>query len=584
MFPKIITIIVAATMLWGGCVKAAPVPDAGSILQQQQQQQAAQVEELMKPETQQAQVEELLKPDEASQQTLPADLAVRVFVKGFKFVGFEGMATDGELQPLVSGSVEKNLTFGELDEIAGNITAYLKSKGWLLASVYLPTQDATSGIIEVHINQGKSDGNLSIIRDNSVRICNKVLRRIAVKSYRKGYPLNERRLERSVLLMNDLPGISAQATLAPGNISGSSELKYFVKEGPLLSGVAWGDNHGNRYTGSIVGGANLLINDPFRRGEQFSLMLNRSEGLFQGGISYTSPFCPNPGLSGTLKFTGMHYKLLEEFSDLGYEGNSYNFGAGLSYKVIRSRKMNLTTEAEYGYKNLTDKAFDINLRDRSINSMTLTVKGDYQDVLLLGGYTSWSAGLTFGNLHESLKKDLRLINANAEGGYTRINLRVSRLQRFYDRLSMDLSLTSQTAFKNLDSSEKFFLGGPNSVRAYPLGEGSGDEGRLIKADLLYKIPTPAKWGELKAGVFFDAGHITLNKERYSGDVYTATNRNGYWLQGAGVEVRYDISKKFVVQGSWAQVIGENPGRSVIGNNSDGRNDKSRVWLQGMMFF
>ncbi|TLU83561.1 MAG: ShlB/FhaC/HecB family hemolysin secretion/activation protein [Chlorobium sp.] len=581
MFPKIITLIVAAALLWGGSLKADPVPDAGSILQQQQQQQAAQVQELMKPETQEAQVQELLKPDESSQQSLPADLVVKVFVKGFKFVGFEGMATDSELQPLVSGSIGKNLTFGDLDEIAGNITAYLKSQGWLLASVYLPTQDATSGIIEVHINQGKSDGNLSIMRDNSVRICNKVLRRIAVKSYRNGYPLNERRLERSVLLMNDLPGISAQATLAPGTISGSSELKYFVKEGPLLSGVAWVDNHGNRYTGSIVGGANLLVNDPFRRGEQVSLTLNRSEGLLQGGIEYTSPFCPNPGLTGTLKFSGMHYKLLEEFSNLGYEGNSYNFGAGLSYKVIRSRKINLTTEAEYGYKNLTDKSFDINLRDRSINSMTLGIKGDYQDVFLRGGYTTLSTGVTFGNLHEAIK-DRRL--NNAEGGYTRINLRVSRLQRFYDRLSMDLSLTSQTAFKNLDSSEKFFLGGPNSVRAYPLGEGSGDEGSLIKADLLYKIPTPAKWGELKAGVFFDAGHITLNKERYSGDVYTATNRNDYWLQGAGIEIRYDISRKFVIQGSWAQVIGDNPGRSVFGNNSDGRNDKSRVWLQGMMFF
>ena len=506
---------------------------------------------------------------------------MRVSVKGFKFSGFKGLASDKDLQPLVSEYLGKSLSLSDLETIADKVTLYLKEKGWLLAYVYLPPQDATSGIIEINISQGKSIGSPSITGDITVRICENLLRRIAEKSCRPGDPLNTRDIERSVLLMNDLPGIAAQASLAPGSESGSSKLDYRVKEGALFTGVVWGDNQGNRYTGSWVGNTILSVNDPFRYGDEISLSLNRSEGLVQGGIDYIFPLCVNPGLTGNLSFTGMHYDLLEEFSALNYEGKSYIVDAGLSYPVIRSRKRNITTAVNYDYKTLTDTAANQDIRDRKINRVTFSARGDFQDTFLYSGYTSWKLGVTTGNLHESIKN---ISLTKAEGSYTRFNLMLSRLQRVLERVTFDISLSSQKALNNLDSSEKFFLGGPGSVRAYPLGEGSGDEGVLIKTDFSYKIPAPANWGDLQASVFFDAGHITLNKERYPEDVITATNRNDYWLQGAGVGIRYDISRKFIFQGSWAHVIGDNPGRSTSGSNSDGHDDKSRYWLQGLMYF
>ena len=92
-----------------------------------------------------------------------------------------------------------------------------------------------------------------------------------------------------------------------------------VKEGSLFTGVVWGDNQGNRYTGSWGENTILSVNDPFQYGDEISLTLNRSEGLVQGGIDYIFPLCVNPGLTGNLSFTGMHYDLLEEFSALNYD-------------------------------------------------------------------------------------------------------------------------------------------------------------------------------------------------------------------------------------------------------------------------
>jgi hemolysin activation/secretion protein len=576
MFPRIITFVVLGSVFWGVCLEAKTIPDAGSILLQQQSR-PAQVQERSNSDSQPQQGE---KPSKGKQHPKAGDVA-RVSVKGFKFSGFKGLASDEDLQPLVSGYLSKSLSFSDLESIADKVTLYLKEKGWLLAYVYLPAQDATSGIIEINISQGKSFGSPKITGDKTLRICENLLRRIAEKSCRPGDPLNEKDIERSVLLINDLPGIAAQASLAPGSASGSSQLEYRVKEGALFTGVVWGDNHGNRYTGSWGENTILSVNDPFRYGDEISLTLNRSEGLRQGGIDYIFPLCVNPGLTGNVSFTGMHYELLEELADLNYEGNSYTVDAGLSYPVIRSRKRNVTTSVNYDYKTLTDTVADQDIRDREINRVTFSANGDFQDTFLFSGYTLWKLGVTTGNLHESIK-DIRL--TKAEGGFTRFNLMLSRLQRVLERVTFDISLSSQKALNNLDSSEKFYLGGPSTIRAYPLGEGSGDEGVLIKTDFSYKIPAPAHWGDLQASVFYDAGHITLNKERYPGDIITATNRNDYWLQGAGIGIRYDISRKFIFQGSWAHVIGDNPGRSISGSNSDGQDDKSRFWLQGLMYF
>lgn len=59
------------------------------------------------------------------------------------------------------------------------------------------------------------------------------------------------------------------------------------------------------------------------------------------------------------------------------------------------------------------------------------------------------------------------------------------LQAFNQGWSLYANLEAQSADKNLDSSEKFFLGGAQGVRAYPLGEAAGDEGAMATLELRY---------------------------------------------------------------------------------------------------
>ena len=94
-------------------------------------------------------------------------------------------------------------------------------------------------------------------------------------------------------------------------------------------------------------------------------------------------------------------------------------------------------------------------------------------------------------------------------------------------IKMVLCAGAQWAGKNLDSSEKFVLGGASGVRAWPSGEATGDEGWLAQAELRYQ----AGWAQ--PYVFMDAGTVRINKNPWT----SAANRRH--IAGAGFGLRAD---------------------------------------------
>ncbi|GLI38216.1 BamA/TamA family outer membrane protein [Geobacter hydrogenophilus] len=565
MKPSSAGALVLPFLMFFSAAQAAP-PDAGQLLREQQPQR---------------QLPRQLPTPEAEKERPPlADSGVRVAVKGFTFSDIGGLATESELQSLVADAVGKSLSFGELQGLAAKVTAYLKGKGWFLAKAYLPKQDVTGGIIEIAVIQGKSDG-LVIKRDKSARIKDESIRGIAQKSVRHGQPINEPCLERSALLINDLPGVAAKASLAPGSAPGTTSVQLDVSEGPLLSGAIWGDNQGNRYTGAWRGNGLLTINDPLRYGDQLSLLMTGAEGLTQGRAGYIFPLASN-GLKGNLTYTGMHYEIVEgETAGLRQEGDSHTIDAGLSYPILRSRTANVTASIGYEFKKLMDSISDVDSRDKTLHSGTISFLGNKYDTFLGGGYTTWNAGVTTGTMDEKIA-DIAI--TKTEGRYTRFNVGLARLQRLAERTTLNLSYSAQLSLDNLDSSEKFYLGGPYGVRAYPVGEAGGDEGHLFNLDLRYDLPLPASVGLLQLNGFYDAGWVRLHKETWPNSITTISNRNDYWLQGAGLGLTYAYSGRMSLKATWAHTIGDNDGRSTDGRDADGRSDDNRFWLQAMLFF
>jgi hemolysin activation/secretion protein len=277
-------------------------------------------------------------------------------------------------------------------------------------------------------------------------------------------------------------------------------------------------------------------------------------------------------MKAKVSWSGMRYQLQDEFMPLDYGGVSSIVDGGLSYPVIRSRKTTVTTGVTVADKRLSDKRSGVNQDERHVSSGTISLDGVNFDELMGGGSMSWHTSMSSGDFHESnnFAHQDAVLNGS-EGPFTYFSTSVDRLQRLSEKLSLNLSWSGQFANGNLSSGEKFYLGGPSGVRAYPVGEAGGDEGHLLNATV-------------EVSGFYDAGRITLNHDRYTEDVVSATGRNTYWLQGAGIGLNWVYASTVVVHTTWAHTIGSNPGRSIYGMNADGRRDNSRFWLQAMLYF
>ena len=559
--------VFTGTTLFG----ADHIPDAGTIYRELQPQRQLPPQQLQ--------------PEPPKDETpFTETRGVRVLVKGFIFKGYESISKESELQALVADATGKELSVGELKALTQQVTAYLKKKGWFLSRAYLPDQDVSTGVIEIRIVQGRSDGSILFKRDQSVRINENALTSIGQNGVQPDTPLNEPLLKRALLLMNELPGVNAIASLSPGTLPGTSNVEIEVTEGPLFSGSLWYDNNGNRYTGSSRGNTMLFINDPFHYGDQLSLALTDAQGLCQGHVRYSFPLASS-GLKGNVAYTGIHYKIVEgDMAASNFSGYTDGIDLSLSYPLLRSRTANVTSTIGYYYRSLVDRLADVGYSDKHSNSGNIGMSGDRYDALFGGGYTSWNIAAVMGGLHQSDPGSLADATLNqTEGGFTHFNAGMARLQHVSDGITFNLSWTGQMALQNLDTSEKFALGGPYGVRAYPAGEAFGDQGQIFNADVRYTLPLPASWGAFQLDGLIDAGQITLQKHQ-TASLNTSTDLNTYWLAGAGMGLNYAFGRKVSIRTIWAHVIGDNPGRSIAGTNADGKDDKSRCWLQAQLFF
>jgi hypothetical protein len=90
-----------------------------------------------------------------------------------------------------------------------------------------------------------------------------------------------------------------------------------------------------------------------------------------------------------------------------------------------------------------------------------------------------------------------------------LNFDVSRRQHLGGDWSASGRFAGQAATTNLDTPQKFFIGGPFSVPGYPVGEMRGDFRANVQADVRYDIRSIPWSGDLQVSTFATPGWIRL---------------------------------------------------------------------------
>ncbi|SIS42593.1 ShlB/FhaC/HecB family hemolysin secretion/activation protein [Neptunomonas antarctica] len=529
--------------------ETAPAPDAGLLMRE--------TREL--PETAKHKPEVTIENAERQRRPMPSQKGLQITVQSFLLSG-NTQFTAVQLLPLLDKYKGHPVGFYELQAAANLIADFYRKAGYFVTLAYLPTQSLKNGVVEIVILEGNLDsshlnGNaIKLIGDT--RINKSVLQRF-INTKKTGELVTDKNSSHLSLLINDLPGIQSVVVLSAGSTTGTSALTLKVKEGPLLSGYVSTDNHGLYSTGYYRFDGSLNINDPFGLGDQLSLRVQTTDtgGSVMGAANYNAPI-NGYGTSLAVNFSQLDYSLGRSYEALQADGMARTLGTSLIHPLYLTRDTRLFGTAHYEHRWLQDdiNAFD-NYNQREIDVMSFSFRiSAFDNLLLTNGltqaYISLSAGrLSFTNQAAAQQDSLAL---NSTGGYHKFTWKINRTQDVWNNdiwgdISMYINFSGQVASKNIDSSEQMSFGGPNAIRAYPVGEGSADEGWLFNAETRYSLPRfESVPGRLQIIGFIDSGYSRVNASPLAGDLNNSRHLTGYgvgvnWLGAAGFTLRTSVA-------------------------------------------
>lgn len=547
-------------------------PDAGSIIEQQRERVRVPAPE-----------REVLPKAPPGRPALAASPTLRVAVTAFRVSGNTAIAEDVLLAALKE-SVGKTLDFEGLNEAANVIQRLYRERGYFLAVAFLPQQQIQNGVVEIAVLEGKV-GNVALEMPAKARMRESLPRGILNTYIKPGALITETGLERPLLLINDLAGVSVTSALGPSKSTlGAADITVkLVEDARLVNGYVDFDNGGNRFTGEFRAGVNVNVNNFAGYGDLFSLRgFTSDERMSFGRAAYVVPV----GYWGTrigASYTAFDYMLAKtEFARTEAHGKGEVATLYALHPFLRTRNANFLIQAAYETKNLKDYVDSTSPKQfvqRRIDSGKLGAIGDFRDGMLGGGFNSYALNYTDGKLNLGPSGELtadqnRTTGLRTDGRFSKTNAEYKRLQRITNDWNLLLAYSSQYASKNLASAEKFSLGGPNGVRAYPMGEGTGDSGYLISTEVRYLVPKfKVLKGDVTLSAFYDMGNVQANERALATD--TANMRG---LAGYGLGLSLGKEDGFLVKTSVAwRAENERPA-------SDGVLRIPRVWIQAIKWF
>ena len=498
-----------------------------------------------------------------------------VVVKSFNFEG-NTLLSKAELDALLAPLLNRPLDFAQLQSSALRVADAYRAQGWVV-NAFLPGQELPSGEVTLRIEEAVF-GKTLFNGQPAQRVASQNIEAIFERQQPAGAFLNLNALDRALLLADDLPGVTVSGSMAPGALNGQTDLVLALSDEALLAGNVSSDNTGSVSTGVNRVSAALNLNSPARWGDALSLNLMASAGTRYVRLGYSVPL-GSDGWRLSVNASRLNYELVSDvYKDLNAKGDANSAGLELSYPLVRTRSLNLNTSLSADRKDYFNTSGGATTSTYRAIPVTLAANASVLDSLGGGGANAASLALTLGSLdlNGSPTQASDASSTQTEGHYQKLRYNISRQQQIVPGWSFYGALSGQWANKNLDSSEKFYLGGSAGVRAYPGSEGGGAWGHQANLELRWQLAQ----GVNVAG-FYDYGHITINPNN---DFAGAATLNSYALKGAGVSLGWQNATGLSLKATLARRAGSNPNPSSTGSDQDGTLKINRAWFTAALPF
>ena len=571
--------ILAAGLLGSANLYAAPFTDTGSIYRQIKNNADRHIEKKAHPKYKTKEEHHALIHD-----------VNKILVKGFKVVGNEDLSKQ-ELKTVMKPFVDRELSMSEIHGAAHTLAEYYHKKGYFAAEVKLRPHSIHNGIVTLNVEEGHLEKGGISITNSGERIKSEKVLKLWNSTLKPGV-LKQEDYERAMLLTNDLPGISAKADMYLGEKAGIDDLVVTITDEDVFNGNVDIDNFGSYYTGRTQIGTTLYWNSPTKNGEEIvARFITTGKYSSYGYIDVSIPVFNNDTRIGA-SFDFIDYELDHQKVNESGDGTAWNAHVYMKHPFIRTQDLTVEGEIAYVHTSLKDNDSTGEIDDSEIDKGVLKISGNRSDDYLLNGITYFDVALTTGHLklnNQDHKANDALTSSTA-GNFTKLNFEFSRLQNLVSDLSTNISLKGQWASKNLDTSEKFFLGGPYGVSGYPVGTVAGDNAALFYADLRYDFYDMPWGGDFQLKTFYSYGwtEIFKNPESwqalYPGDQYDDDNE--VKLQTVGVGISQTWSDTAVIRVMVGKQVGDNVLRKYYedGEDYDHSDSDYRAWVEAIYYF
>jgi hemolysin activation/secretion protein len=466
-----------------------------------------------------------------------------------------------ELHALVASGEGRQLTLGQLYDLADRITRAYRAAGYPLSSAYVPAQTLSGGTVRLAVIEARY-GKVHL--DNRSHTADRPLA-ATLAPLAAGAPVAAAPLDRSLLLLGDIPGVRVASVLRPGSTPGSSDLFVESNDAPRYDGMLAVDDFGNRYTGRPRVAGRFNVNSLLHQGDQLGAdALTSGAGMKYARLGYKY-LLNGQGtvLGGTA--SSLEYRLGGDLGGLHAHGTAHVANLFLSHPFIRSVRGNLYGQFEYGRRQLNDAIDLIGARNRRhTGSWTATLAGDSRDA---HGIINFNLAATYGLLgFDNRQAQLAdALSTRTRGHYLKWTASVSRLQQLSPASAIYFGLQGQWANRNLDTAEQFYLGGANNLRGFDTGTVAGAEGQLVNLEFRHALDV--SWpGSLTAIAFAEAGRVTIYKDRF------APGANAMHMQDAGLGLRWSGANQWALSTDLAHPVGTRPQLA-------GPRQSWRAWVQ-----
>ncbi len=468
----------------------------------------------------------------------------------------------GELTKILQDGMGEHKTMKQLNATLAALTRYCRQHGYPAAAAYVPAQESSDGMILIKVIPGRY-GEIKI--DNRSRLKERVAKGF-VNSLKSGEIIRTSKLETTLYSISDVSGTKAVGVLSPGKEFGTSDLTVRIEKGKGTNTVLYVENYGSESTGRYRYGLQENLYDVSGNGDKVTLGALLSNKHMHNYYANYETIVGRGGATLGIGYSRMDYQAGMGFSQIEGTADTLSvFGHRSLYHLTGS---GLTFKYGYDYRKLEDKyPVLLNSTHKHSHSVNLGVEGFERRQ---GFVFNYFARVVSGTLNtESPWADY----SETKGRYQKGEAGITMVKRLGGSADVLVKASGQIASHNLDGSERMYLGGANGVRAYPQGEGSGDEGVMGTIEPRFYTRIPG----LAFSAYFDMGHVWYRNDGRTEYRHSTTGNHGIpstgmTLAGYGVAMSYTKPNDWFARLDYARRIGSDT------NLSEKAQAKGRAWF------